>query len=168
VADEDVLALVQRLEARLAAVEDELAIYHVLATYGPSVDSGSADDAAGLFTEDGFYDAGVGAWTGRDEIAGMVRGGGHQGLIMNGAAHVLGGVPHVVIDGDTAVATAYYHLHRRADDSFTVWRVTATRWELVRDDGTWRVARRVNRLLDGSSEARQLLADGIHREPLSI
>jgi len=87
---------------------------------------------------------------------------------MNGAAHVLGGVPHVVIDGDTAVATAYYHLHRRADDSFTVWRVTATRWELVRDDGTWRVARRVNRLLDGSSEARQLLADGIHREPLSI
>jgi hypothetical protein len=157
-----------RLEARLAALEDELAIYHVLATYGPSVDSGSADDAAGLFTEDGYYDAGVGSWTGRDEIAGMVRGPGHQGLIMNGAAHVMGGMPHVVVDGDTAVATVYYHLHRRAEDSFTVWRVTSTRWELVREDGTWRVARRVNRLLDGDPEARQLLADGIHGEPLSF
>jgi hypothetical protein len=30
------------------------------------------------------------------------------------------------------------------------------------------VARRVNRLLDGSADARQLLADGIHGEPLSI
>jgi len=56
--------------------------------------------------------------------------------------------------GDTAVAVAYFHLHRRSGDEFRVWRVTATRWDLVRDGTTWKVARRVNRLLDGSEEVR--------------
>ena len=36
-------------------------------------------------------------------------------------------------------------------------RVSANRWELERIDGTWRVIRRTNRLLDGTPEARRLL-----------
>jgi hypothetical protein len=159
--DGDLARTVERLERRVRALEDELAIYRVLARYGPAVDSGSGDVAAALFTEDGAYDAGMGRWTGRDEIAGMVHGRVHQGLIHAGAAHVMGGVPHVILNGDTAVAVAYFHLHRRGDDEFKVWRVTATRWDLVRDGETWKVASRVNRLLDGSDDARRLLADGI-------
>jgi len=161
VSDGDLARTVDELARRVAALEDELAIYRVLARYGPLVDSGSGTEAAALWTADGEYDAGVGQWTGPEAIAGMVAGRGHQGLIHAGAAHVLGGVPHVVIDGDIAVAVAYFHLHRRSGDEFRVWRVTATRWDLVRDGTTWKVARRVNRLLDGSEEARQLLRDGV-------
>ena len=36
-------------------------------------------------------------------------------------------------------------------------RVSANRWELERIDGTWRVIRRTNRLLDGTPQARRLL-----------
>jgi len=161
VTDDDLATTVDRLTRRLAAVEDELAIYRVLARYGPLADSGSALEAAALWTEDGDYDAALGHWTGRDAIAGMLNGEPHQSLIHAGAAHVMGGVPHVVVDGDTAVAIAYFHLHRRAGDEFRVWRVTATRWDLVRDGATWKVSRRVNRLLDGDDEARQLLRDGV-------
>ncbi|HEY1282690.1 MAG TPA: nuclear transport factor 2 family protein [Acidimicrobiales bacterium] len=159
--NEDLAQTVADLSRRLAALEDELAIYRVLASYGPLVDSGSDVEAAALWTADGEYDAGIGQWTGREAIAGMVAGRGHQGLIHAGAAHVMGGVPHVVVDGDQAVAIAYFHLHRRSDDEFRVWRVTATRWDLVRDGTAWKVTRRVNRLLDGSDDARQLLRDGV-------
>jgi SnoaL-like domain len=161
VSDVDLAQTLADLSLRLAALEDEVAIYRVLARYGPLVDSGSGTEAAALWTADGEYDAGIGQWTGREAIAGMVAGRGHQGLIHAGAAHVMGGVPHVVIDGDRAVAVAYFHLHRRAGDEFRVWRVTATRWDLIRDGATWKVTRRVNRLLDGSDDARRLLRDGV-------
>jgi SnoaL-like domain len=157
----DLEATVRALARRVAELEDQLAIQKVLAFYGPAVDSGSGEDAAGLWTEDGEYDAQIGSWTGRAAIAGMVFGRGHQGLIHGGAAHVMGGVPYVTVAGDRAVATAYWHLHRRVDDHFQVWRVTATRWELVRRADGWKVTRRVNRLLDGGDEARQLLRQGI-------
>ena len=168
VQDRDTLAFVgdgddtvRELTRRLAAVEDELAIYRVLARYGPSVDSGSSEEAAELWTEDGEYDAQVGVWCGRAAIAGMVAGPGHQGLIHAGAAHVMGGVPYVTVDGDVATAIAYYHLHRRQGDHFEVWRVTATRWDLVREPEGWKVLKRVNRLLDGGDDARMLLRQGI-------
>jgi hypothetical protein len=157
----DIDATVDALARRVADLEDQLAIQRVLAFYGPAVDSGSGEDAAGLWTEDGVYDAQLGSWTGRDAIAGMVYGDNHQGLIHGGAAHVMGGVPYVTVDGDRAVATSYWHLHRRAGDHFEVWRVTATRWELVREADGWRVSSRVNRLLDGGDEARDLLRRGI-------
>jgi hypothetical protein len=161
VTDDEATTTLELLARRLAAVEDELAIYRVLARYGPLADSGSAAEAAELWTADGEYDAGVGRWTGRDEIAGMLLADGHQSLIHSGAAHVMGGVPHVTVDGDHAVAIAYFHLHRRAGDEFRVWRVTASRWDLVRAGTGWKVTRRVNRLLDGNDEARQLLRDGV-------
>jgi hypothetical protein len=156
---------VRQLALRLGALEDEVAIQQVLARYGPAVDSGSGDEAAGLWTEDGEYDAQIGSWSGRADIAGMVAGSGHQGLIRRGAAHVMAGVPHVTVDGDRATATVYYELHRHQEDRFVVWRVTATRWELERRPGGWQVRRRVNRLLDGQDGARQLLRQAIAIEP---
>ena len=98
--------MVEALSARVAQLEDHLEITQLVARYGPSVDSGSADATAALWTDDGVFDA-VGAVTmhGHDEIAGMVLGAGHQSLILNGCAHVLT-APHVVVDGDTAEAAA--------------------------------------------------------------
>ena len=161
----DIEVRLHALAQRLDALDDEVAIEQVLARYGPAVDSGSGAVAAGLWSEDGTYDAQIGAWVGRDAIAGMVAGRGHQGLIRGGAAHVMGGVPYVTVHGDTATATAYYELHRRDGDRIVLWRVTATRWELKRVDGGWQVTSRVNRLVDGHEDARELLRRGVLDQP---
>ena len=119
--------------------------------------------AASLWTDDGIYDAQVGAWQGRDAIAGMIDGDTHQSYIHAVCAHVLT-MPYITIDGDTAVATCYGQLFRRDGENFRIWRVTATRWELQRTAGGWRIANRVNRLLDGDASARELLRRGLMQQ----
>lgn len=151
---------VSELSRRLRAVEDLLAIQHTISRYGPAVDAGEAEEVAALWTQHGSYDSGVGAWSGRDAIAGMVRGPQHQGFINGGAGHVVS-APHIVVDGDRAVALCHSQLLLRdeAADGFRVWRLTANRWEMERTSGGWKVADRVNRQLDGNEEARRLFGD---------
>src|SRR5437764_4643869 len=95
------------MDARLRLLEDQVDIMQLVAQYGPSVDSGSAEATAALWTDDGTFDAvGVIEMHGRNEIAAMVRGAGHQGLIINGCGHVLT-VPHGIVDGDEARGRSY-------------------------------------------------------------
>lgn len=150
-------------EARLAALEaqvrrltDELAIYHITASYPAAVDSGSAAIASELWTEQGVYDVDNGYWGSREAIAGMVDGELHQSLIHEGCAHVIS-LPRVTVDGDQAVATCYSRLYRREGDGFVIWRVAANRWEYQRTPDGWRLRYRTNRLLDGKGDARALL-----------
>ena len=124
-----------------------------------SVDSGSAEATASLWTEEGLFDA-VGAVTmqGRQEIVNMVNGPGHQALILNGCGHVLT-PPHIVVDGDTAEGRSYA-LNIRWDaehERFWVARVSANTWKWVRTTEGWRVAERVNANLDGTPEHRAML-----------
>ena len=158
----DLEATVAALQVRVQRLDDQAAIYQLIANYGPAADSGWPEMAASLWTEDGIYDAQVGAWRGREAIAGMIAGDTHQGYIHEGCAHVLT-MPYITVDGDTAVATCYGQLFRNDGDNFRIWRVTATRWELRRDADGWRIANRVNKLLDGDAEARALLRRGIER-----
>ena len=53
---------VAALRARVRQLEDHLEITQLVAQYGPSVDSGSAEATADLWTDDGSFDA-VGAIT---------------------------------------------------------------------------------------------------------
>lgn len=158
--DDTTASRLQALEARLARLEDHVALYQLMMGYGPAVDAGESEVAASRWTVDGVYDAQVGAWHGRDAIAGMVEGPMHQEIIAGGSAHVTA-MPYLTIDGDRATATAYAQLCRAGDGEFRVWRVTATRWEFVRTPDGWRVAHRVNRLLDGDEAARALLRRGV-------
>jgi hypothetical protein len=151
---------VAALEARVSLLEDHLEITQLVAQYGPSVDSGSAEATAALWTEDGTFDA-VAAieMRGREQIAGMVRSDGHQNLILNGCGHVLT-VPHVVVQGDQAEGRSYA-LNIRWDaeaDRFWVARVSANSWRWVRTDDGWRIAERVNANLDGTAAHREMLA----------
>lgn len=159
-AAEAVVARLDALEARVRLLEDHVAIYQLMMGYGPAVDAGEADLAASRWTVDGVYDAQVGAWSGRGAIADMVHGDMHQGIMRGGSAHVTM-MPYLVIDGDRAVATAYAQLCRADGENFRVWRVTATRWELVRTAEGWQVEHRVNRVLDGDEAARALLRRGV-------
>ncbi len=166
------------LEARLGEMEDHIALYQLMTAYGPLVDSGDAEATAALWLEDGIYDWGggpptvadapvkegaAGAAYGRAAIAEMVRGPFHQDIIAGGAGHVIG-LPHIILDGDNAVATSYSRLYRRDGDNFRVWRVAANRWEFARTADGWRVKSRINRVLDGGEEARTLLRAGIMTE----
>jgi hypothetical protein len=151
---------VAALESRVQLLEDHLEITQLVAQYGPSVDSGSAEATAALWTEDGTFDA-VAAieMRGREQIAGMVRSDGHQNLILNGCGHVLT-VPHVVVQGDQAEGRSYA-LNIRWDaeaDRFWVARVSANSWRWVRTDDGWRIAERVNANLDGTAAHREMLA----------
>ena len=82
-------ALVESLAAKVRALEDQVEIMQLVAQYGPAVDSGSGEAAADLWTDDGAFDAvPQRRMRGREEIAGMVHGAGHQSLIQIGRAHV--------------------------------------------------------------------------------
>jgi hypothetical protein len=154
-------ATVSALADRVKQLEDQVAIGRLIARYGPAVDSGSAAAAARLWTDDGVFAAPPhGVWTGHDEIAGMVNGAGHQGLINNGVGHVLT-APLIALDGDEATAWNYA-LNIRWDgpqDRFWVARVSANRWRLRRTSGGWQFTDRTSRTLDGAPESRAVFAE---------
>lgn len=153
------------LATRHERLADEAAIVRLVAGYAPAVDSGRAETVAALWTETGEYDVDTGALHGRTEIAGMVDGADHQGLIAHGCAH-LPGLPQVVLDGETAVVTGHSLLVVRSSrpGRYTVMRATANRWELQRTGEVtephrgWQVVRRTARLLTDDGAGRALLA----------
>jgi ketosteroid isomerase-like protein len=151
------------LEQRLRRVEDELAIGRLMASYGPLVDAGDADAVAGLWAEDGEYDVEGWHMRSRAEVAEMVRSPAHQGLIGGGSAHFLGPV-RVEVDGDQAIAVCESILVQRNDNGssgYRVWRAGANHVMLRRTAAGWRIVKRISRQLDGSAEARDLLAAGV-------
>ncbi|MEU4565444.1 nuclear transport factor 2 family protein [Micromonospora sp. NPDC023956] len=158
-------ARLARAERRLAVAEDQLALWHVVAGYGPAVDSGSAEATAQMWTEEGVYDTYPVVLHGRDALRGMVTGARHQALIQAGAAHLMG-LPHIVVDGDRAVVTNYSQLVLNAPDEngYRIWRTGANRWEFTRTDDGWKVTHRWNRQLDGTDEGRDLLARAVGSE----
>jgi hypothetical protein len=155
-ASTDIEQRLAALEARVHLLEDENALHRLMTSYGPAVDSGSADEAGALWTTDGTYetDGGPGVMEGSAGVAAMVRGRGHQSLLPNCAHQVGPGV--VKVDGDRAEATTYSRVYLRDGDSFRVWRVAVNEWHFVRTGAGWRVQRRINRRL-GHPESTALL-----------
>ena len=152
-------ARLNALEIRLRRAEDLLAIYQLIASYGPAVDSGDAAATGALWADDGTYDWGGGPpEKGPEGLAAMVEGAMHQGIIAGGAGHVLS-LPKIEIRGEEATAINYSRLYRRDGEGFVVYRLAANRWELVRTKAGWKVKSRVNRLLKGEEEARAILND---------
>lgn len=158
---EDTKNRLNALEAQVKHLQDCESIRQLLASYGPLADT--ADTAEGrkqmgaLFSANGVYDLGD-EWqaTGPDAIGELLNNPDHLALVANGSAHVMG-LPFIKVEGDTATALSYSRVYRHEHGEFTVWRVSANRWECARVDGHWQVTRRVNRLLDGNEQAKALL-----------
>jgi hypothetical protein len=153
----DVADRLAALEARVRLLEDEVALHRLMTSYGPAVDSGSADEAGALWTADGTYetDGGTaGVMQGSAGVAAMVRGKGHQSLLPNCAHQVGPGV--VKVEGDRAEATTYSRVYLREGDTYRVWRVAVNEWHFVRTADGWRIERRINRSL-GHPESAGLL-----------
>jgi hypothetical protein len=152
-------AEIASLRAEVGAMRDRQAIADLIASYGPAVDRGDSMGAAVLWSQDGSYDLGdMGLACGPDAIATLFEADLHQGLISNGAAHMLG-PPRITIDGDDAIAVCYSCVARWTGSAFELYRVAANRWILRRQTDGWRILNRFNRLLDGSAQARSLLDD---------
>ncbi|MDL4770688.1 nuclear transport factor 2 family protein [Actinomadura xylanilytica] len=94
-ADDDRLASV---EARLRALEDELAITRPVCRTGRR--STAATPTA--WPPSGIYDVDELLMTGRGEIAAIVGSTAHQRQIAGGCAHLVG-APHVTVTGDASV-----------------------------------------------------------------
>lgn len=154
----DVTERLARLEQRLRAVEDELAIHKLIVRYGLAVDSGDAERTAAVFAADGVYDADVRLMRGRGEVADMVRGARHQAMVGH-CAHQIG--PAIVqIDGDAATALGYSRVYLQGDDGIAIYRVSVNRWTLARQADGWVITHRLTRLL-GHAEALALLRNGL-------
>ncbi len=162
----DLESRIANLETRLGLLEDEREIAALIASYGPLVDAGVADDVAGLWTEDGVYDVDELVMSGHAELAAMVRSRHHQQWIESGCAHFLGPV-HVTLRGDDAVGICHSLMVVRTDGEFVLRRATANHWELSRTPTGWRTVRRTSRVLDGRTEAVDLLISGVRGEPAS-
>lgn len=145
------------LEARLQRLEDEQEIVQLIASYGPLVDSGSADEVAAIWTEDGRYDVDELFMEDQASIRAMVDSPEHQGLIGRGCTHFLGPV-RVRVDGDEAVAVCHSILLVHHEGRYLPVRSGANKWELRRTPEGWRTLRRTTRALDGRPESHALLA----------
>ena len=162
------------LEDRLRAVEDKLAIFHLIASHPPAADTGTDRYYREAFVADGEMDLGGGKGArGNDTIGALVKTLEHQAAIAGGLCH-FAGLPRVEIDGDSAVAISYLQIitpDRQAaprevsghgsTTGFRIHRVGANRWELKRGKDGWKVVRRTLRPLDGTDDARSLLRKAI-------
>jgi hypothetical protein len=149
------------LEARLQAVEDQLAIIRLLNAYGPLVDSGSADAAAALWVAGGGYEFGlengdVTRVAAPQELVTLYESEPHAGFVSTGVAH-LTATPHVTVTGDTAEAVGYSFVILREADRWYVHRCAINHWSLARTPAGWRIRERRNRPLIGSSDSRELM-----------
>jgi hypothetical protein len=158
-------------DARLRTIEDRLEIYNLIASHPPSADTGADYYTRAIYAEDGVFDRGEGLLgaVGNREIAAIVKTPGHQAAIHGGLAHFTG-LPHVAIDGDSAVVTSYLQIlapnrtgeaidlpNHGSSQGYRIHRVVANRWELVRTAQGWKISRRSLRPLDGSEPARAIL-----------
>jgi len=145
-------------EARLRRIEDQLAIYQVIAAHPCAVDGRNGDALGDLYVEDGVYAVGdSGRYEGRAAIQAMASSPALDQLVAAGAGHV-GTLPYVVIDGDRAVATGHGMLVLHGEDGFKISRLSAARYELERQtDGQWRIVLRTLHLLDGNPSAPAML-----------
>jgi len=160
------------LERRVRSLEDRLAIYQLMMSHPPAIDSGARDFWARAWTEDAELDRGVpdpeahsGNYQGTYGLATILKemsGPEIQAAREAGLSH-LTTVPYLTVIGRTAVATNYTLVFSFDNGSFRIRRVVANRWDLVRDSRRWKIKRRKLRLLDGSPEARDVLREGIER-----
>ena len=163
----------EQMEARLRLVEDKLAILAVLSGSPLSSDVASETYWEAMFAQDAVMDRGGGrGLENREQIMEIVRSPSQASAADSGMAH-FAGLPHIRIDGDRAVATGYLQVlvldphapevtlaGKGTRKALTTYHLTVNRWEFVRTEKGWQVARRIVRP-KGTPEGQSLLTRGI-------
>src|SRR5579862_3857348 len=99
------------LEERLRDVEDRLEILNLIAAHPPGADTGEGEYMASYCAEDVVlqFSEHAPAWSGHAQLVANIQRPEHKGAIEQGVAHFTG-LPHIDIDGDTAIVTSYLQI----------------------------------------------------------
>ncbi len=134
------------LERRLDAVESQLEIIRLEASYPPAADAGDGEAWAALFIPDGIYqsrsatESGGGIYAkGRDALARVVNDGEWTERI-----HCLF-IPQITLDGDRATGRTHYEWMGRCRGENAAWRKALGFYDVryQRHEGRWLIAHRV-------------------------
>jgi hypothetical protein len=166
--------LVQKqLLARIIASEDRLEIQNLLAGSAFSSDVASETYWAKMFTEDTIFDRGQGRHdNGREEILKIINATDQKEAIKGGMTH-LAMLPHIKLNGDSAIATGYLlivmpdsaasHVKlpgKGISSGFSIYQLTVNKWQLVRTADGWKVSQRTVRPL-GNKDSQDILRNAI-------
>jgi SnoaL-like domain len=148
------------LRRRIEMLEDREAIVALLTRYGIFADLGDSDAASFCYTEDTVVNVGTDedghdlVFYGRDGVRQIIDGDGHQANLPR-CAHTAGPFD-VAVDGNQAIAIGYFRTYVAQSTGNELWRLAFTRFELRRELGDWKIARRTSREV-GTSEAQDVL-----------
>ena len=145
------------LEQRLQRVEDELAIRRVLVDYAATQDARDYSGYAALFAKDGEWVNGKTVHKGRAAIHKMLvdlYGTPPPGYVNNDSYHLTSN-PEINVNGDRATARSRHLLVLRGPKGEPT-PALAGRYEdeLIREDGQWKILRRVDFPVMPTSEER--------------
>jgi SnoaL-like domain len=162
----------KQLFSRINATEDRLEILNLLAGSAFSSDIASESYWAKMFTENATFDRGTKQDKGRDEILKIINAPDQKDAIKAGMTH-LAMLPHIKLNGDSAVATGYLlivmpdsaasHVKlagKGVSPGFSIYQVTINQYTLVRTTDGWKVVRRVVRPIS-ADDSRVILREGI-------
>lgn len=135
------------LEQRLQRVEDELAIRRVLVDYAATQDARDYSGYSALFAKDGEWVNGKTVHKGRAAIHKMLvdlYGTPPPGYVNNDSYHLTSN-PEINVNGDRATARSRHLLVLRGPKGEPT-PALAGRYEdeLIREDGQWKILRRVD------------------------
>ena len=135
------------VEQRLQRVEDELAIGRVLVEYSARQDARDYAGYAALFAKNGEWVNGKNVYKGREAILKMLvdlYGAPPAGYVNNESYHITTN-PQIDVNGDRATARSRHLLVMRGPRGEPT-PALAGRYEdeLIREDGKWKILRRVD------------------------
>lgn len=143
------------LEARVQALEDQQAIQRVITDYSAYLDARDYDGYVSLFTEDGVWANGDTRREGREEIRAMLTGlfGETDPDFVNlSSFHQIGNF-EIDVDGDIAQARSRFVFVMRGEDGSPTPELSGQYHDkLVRVDGQWKIAERVDHTVMPTAE----------------
>jgi SnoaL-like domain len=162
----------KQLLSRITAAEDRLAILNLLAGSAFSSDVASEAYWKKMFTKDATFDRGAKQDKGIEEILKIINSPEQKEAIKAGMTH-LAMLPHIKLNGDSAVATGYLlivmpdsaasHVKlagKGVSPGFSIYQVTINQFILVRTTDGWKIVRRVVRPIS-AVDSHAILKEGI-------
>ena len=167
-------ARLDALEREVRGLKDEREIRELLSYYGYVSDIHGTPENLDLWldmwTDDGTLDVSNGAsfgiynkpqaWSGKEELRAFISNpDGHLHPDWDAKIlHLQGNNVKIQIDGDEAVAWGYSIVLRAVDGVSELQGAGASRWEFRREDGQWRIVRRVRRELGNAEFTSTLMS----------
>jgi hypothetical protein len=161
--------------SRITAAEDRLEILNLLAGSAFSSDVASEAYWIKMFTEDATFDRGTKQDIGREEILKIINAPDQKEAINAGMTH-LAMLPHIKLNGDSAVATGYLlivmpdsaasHVKlagKGVSPGFSIYQVTVNKYTLVRTADGWKVSQRIVRPLS-IADSREIIRKAIEEK----